>query len=68
MLYNHTVVLSIVLFLLILGICSLQKIYDITVREDDNTNSLITVPEEVKAPAGTHAKRIRLLCLLMSSS
>lgn len=68
MLYNHTVALSVVLFLLILGICFLQKIYDITVREDDNTNSLITVPEEVKAPAGAHVKRIRLLCLLMSSS
>ena len=50
--------LLVVLFVMLFGLCFFLKVYDITAREDDNVNSLITVPNTVKVPVGTHIKSI----------
>lgn len=55
---NRTVMLSVVLFVLLFGLCFFLKVYDMTARKDDNVNSLITVPNTVATPAGTHIKSI----------
>ena len=55
---NRTVMLLVVLFVMLFGLCFFLKVYDITTREDDNVNSLITVPNTVKVPVGTHIKSI----------
>ena len=55
---NRTVLLLVVLFVLLFGLCFFMKVYDLTAREDNNVNSLITVPSTVTVPVGTHIKSI----------
>ena len=65
---NRTVVLSVVLLVLLFGLCFFLKVYDISARQDDDTNSLITVPSIITAPAGTHIRRMHFISFIMSSS
>ena len=64
MLNKCTVMLSVVLFVLLFGLCFFLKVYDITARVDDDLNSLITLPNIVTVPAETHIKRIDFFCIV----